>query len=168
MRMKRREIPGGFRFVTFSCERRLPLLGHPAIRELFAWVAMPEHVHLIVRPNDRNPLDRVLEFLKKAVARRVIARWRELGAPILKKIERPDGSRRFWQKGGGFDRNIRDQAELARAIVYIHRNPVERGLVERPQDWKWSSASWWLGLTGCLVHCDPVTQIEVHRRALYM
>jgi len=74
--MRRRELPRGIRFITFSCQRRLPLLRHPAIADvftdslarttaahpfdLFAWVVMPEHVHLLVRPRGGVPLDRVL------------------------------------------------------------------------------------------------------------
>lgn len=154
-RMKRREVPGDLRFITFSCEKRLPLLGNPNIRdlfadrlgamrdlfacELFAWVVMPEHVHLILRPKD-GETEPALTHLKKSVARLVIDRWRDLQAPILKEIERPDGSPRFWQKGGGFDRNIRHDGEFTKEVRYIHRNPVERGLVECSRDWPWSSA----------------------------
>ena len=45
---------------------------------------------------------------------------------------------RFWQKGGGFDRNVRDDAEFSREVRYVHHNPVERALVTRPEDWTWS------------------------------
>jgi putative transposase len=168
--MKRREVAGGTRFVTFSCEHRLPLLGHPTIRdlfasalavarrkfgfELFAWVVMPEHVHLLLRPKEGAGMDRILSFLKKSVAQRVLARWKELDAPVLRAIARPDGSPRFWQKGGGFDRNVRDESELVKEIRYIHRNPVTRGLVARPEDWKWSSARCWLGQQNGQVECD--------------
>jgi putative transposase len=167
--MKRREVPGASRFVTFSCERRLPLLGNSAIRDLFAatlaaakrkfgfdlfaWVAMPEHVHVLLRPPDGLRLDRILSFLKKSVAQQVIRRWRTLNAPVLRRITRPDGSPRFWQKGGGFDRNVRDESEFVKEMRYIHRNPVARGLVTRPEEWKWSSARWWLGQKA-EVECD--------------
>jgi len=46
---------------------------------------------------------------------------------------------RFWQEGPGYDRNIRKDDTLRAAIDYIHRNPVRRGLVGGPSDWKWSS-----------------------------
>jgi putative transposase len=39
-------------------------------------------------------------------------------------------------------------------IDYIHMNPVRRGLVERPEDWPWSSARDWLGLPGCPLPVD--------------
>jgi hypothetical protein len=28
----------------------------------------------------------------------------------------------------------------------MHLNPVRRGLVERPEDWEWSSARWYAGI----------------------
>lgn len=169
--MKRREVLGSVRFITFSCEHRLPLFMNPAIRgvfeaslhtghlrfrfELFAWVVMPEHVHLLMRPPESLTLDRVLSFIKTSVMRRVLSRWKELEAPILTRLARPDGTHRFWQKGGGFDRNVRDENACAKHVRYIHRNPVARGLVERPEDWKSSSIRWWMGQREGEVPCVP-------------
>lgn len=154
-RMQRREIPRGVHFVTFSCTGRLPLLGNPRIRdqftarlarartghrfELFAWVVMPEHVHLLMRPHPEVPVSRVLHSLKFAFAKQVLDRWRELDAPVMPTLCADGREPRFWQRGGGFDRNVRDAAEFTKEIGYIHRNPVKRGLVERPEDWRWSS-----------------------------
>jgi len=155
--------------VTFSCERRLPLLKNPLIADMFvasmcearerfglrlhACVVMPEHVHLLATPSADWPLSRSLLFIKLSVGQRVIRRWRQLEASILERITPPDGPPRFWQKGGGFDRNVRDEAELAKEIRYIHRNPVERGLVDRPELWKWSSVRWWMGIRAGEVAC---------------
>ncbi|HVJ06126.1 MAG TPA: hypothetical protein VM578_10675, partial [Candidatus Saccharimonadales bacterium] len=44
----------------------------------------------------------------------------------------------LWQKRY-YDRNIRDYSEFMEKLRYIHRNPVKRGLCERPQDYRWSS-----------------------------
>ena len=169
-RLKRRENDGEARFVTFSCQRRLPLLSNRAIAglfvwamarahrerglELFAWVIMPEHVHLLVRPQEGTTLTLILRSLKMSVARRVLAHWTELRAPILERIDDGHGNPRFWQKGGGFDRNVRNDAELCREIRYIHQNPVKRGLVQRPEDWPWSSVRWWMGAREGEVECD--------------
>jgi putative transposase len=169
--MTRREIPGGVRFITFSCQRRLPLLSHPLAAdtfaqsldgarrrlgfELFAWVVMPEHIHLLVRPPHGVPLDRVLLSIKLGVATRVLAQWKSVGAPMLRDITRADRTPRFWQKGGGFDRNVRDTGEFMKDVHYIHRNPVERGLAERPEDWRWSSVRWWMGRRDGELECDP-------------
>ena len=46
---------------------------------------------------------------------------------------------RFWQTGGGYDRNVFTEQQLLQKIAYIHQNPVRRRLVERPGDWQWSS-----------------------------
>ncbi len=54
--------------------------------------------------------------------------------------------RRFWQPGGGYDRNIDDVETLLSMIEYFHLNPVRRGLVERAIDWEWSSARWYAGI----------------------
>ena len=56
------------------------------------------------------------------------------------------GSVRFWQRGGGYDRNIHTENELEEKIVYIHENPVRRGLVLQATDWRWSSARWYAGV----------------------
>ena len=42
-----------------------------------------------------------------------------------------------------YDRFIRDEAHFARALDYIHRNPVAAGLCEAASDWEWSSAREW-------------------------
>jgi putative transposase len=44
----------------------------------------------------------------------------------------------FWQKRY-YDRNLRDSREFTIKLRYLHRNPVKRGLVVNPEDWKWSS-----------------------------
>src|SRR5262249_17301291 len=63
--------------------------------------------------------------------------------------------RLFWQSGGGFVRNIVEPRTLMAMIDCIHMNPVRRGLVERPTDWKWSSAGWYAGVNrgGAEPHC---------------
>ena len=46
---------------------------------------------------------------------------------------------RFWQRGGGHDRNLRSDRDVHEKIQYIHENPVRRGLVAQPEGWPWSS-----------------------------
>lgn len=157
--MKRREDPADVRFVTFSCERRLPLLGAPEYRNVFArslrearerlgfrllaWVGMPEHVHLLIMPPQGAALAPALKSLKLSVQQRVLRLMRQRGDPLAVQIIRPDGAPRFWQKGGGFDRNVRSESELQQEIRYTHRNPVVRELVASPHEWRWSSVRWW-------------------------
>jgi len=59
----------------------------------------------------------------------------QLVAPSKGSVEN-----RFWQQGGGFDRNVPDEDALGNMINYIHMNPVRRGLCESMFDWPFSSA----------------------------
>lgn len=171
-RLRRYEIAHQPRFLTFSCYHRLPLLSNDAIKSRFvehmrtakardcfrliAWVVMPDHVHLIIVPNHAMAsMEQVLTRLKGDFAREVIGRWKELDAGILHRITRANGCRRFWQHGGGYDRNIRDENELWEKIEYIHANPVRRGIVPETIDWPWSSARWYAGdRAGSLIEID--------------
>ena len=65
--------------------------------------------------------------------------------PRITRRRGDDTERLFWQSGGGYDRNITEPKTLMQVIEYIHLNPVRRGLVERADQWKWSSAAWFLG-----------------------
>ena len=47
---------------------------------------------------------------------------------------------RFWQRGGGYDRNITTHEEIVEKINDMHNNPVTRQLCDTPLDWIWSSA----------------------------
>jgi len=168
-RMRRYEHDGRARFVTFSTYRRLPLFLKGAIKDrfaehlelarrrdrfaLFAWVVMPEHVHLILWPREVT-VSRTLLVLKRTFAREVLRRWRDLNAPILSRLQDDQGRLRFWQRGGGYDRNIRDRDELQRKIAYVNENPVRRGLVDRATEWEWSSARWCEGDRRGMVKLD--------------
>ncbi len=169
-RMQRWEIAGEVRFITFSCQRRLPLLASARMCEVFmdalgaarlrygvrvfAWVLMPEHVHLLLMPRGDSTIETFLRSLKMAVAKRAIEGWKKTGSPMLEKVADSAGSPRFWQAGGGFDRNVRSRSEFAQEVAYIHRNPVKRGLVSKPEEWRWSSVRWWMGERDGEFACD--------------
>jgi putative transposase len=153
-KLERHSVSGTARFLTFSCFGRMPLFGNDRIKDRFvdhlcrateawsvsvlSWVIMPEHVHLVVLP-EGVPMDRFLRSLKTPFAREVIQRWRDLNAPVLSRTQASEGSHRFWQVGGGYDRTVMGD-ELLEKIRYCHANPVTRGLCSRSIDWSWSSA----------------------------
>ncbi|MCC5824174.1 MAG: hypothetical protein LAT64_04195 [Phycisphaerales bacterium] len=101
----------------------------------------------------------MLRTLKTGLAKRVIARWRELSAPVLEKITDPNGQARFWQRGGGYDRNIFTMDEFHEKLVYIQANPVRSGLVDHETGWKWSSTRWWAGDRADAVPCDNLVSV---------
>ena len=171
------------RELTFSCFDRYKFLNSDRTRhwfvealdaerknwpiDLWAWVLMPEHVHLLVAPH--YPDVAVGQFegkIKERVARKAI-RWLEAYAPEwIPKITVQEGSRtrrRFWQPGGGYDRNIDQFDTLESVIGYFHMNPVRRGLVDRPVDWEWSSARWYHGLRPVHLEMDATLPMIVER-----
>lgn len=153
-------VPGAARELTFSCYHRLPLLRGDTIKkwfvdnldearkelglEVWAYVLMPEHVHLLVFPlSEEFTVPKVLARIKQPIAHRALTALRARSSSLLEQLEerRPDGSssHRFWQRGGGYDRIMDSSKVIANSIEYCHQNPVKRGLVETCVDWKWSS-----------------------------
>lgn len=165
-RPHRRNInePGHAHELTFSCYHRFPFLSGDGPCEwlakaielarvrlefdVWAWVFMPRHVHLIVHPRrETYDMATIRRLIKEPVARQAIADMREHTPEWLPKIERRRGKRKellFWQSGGGYDRNITEGETLLRMISYIHENPVRKGFVTRGCEWKWSSAAWFV------------------------
>lgn len=128
--------------------------------DIWAFVIMPEHVHILVHP--RKPFRDIEDIrleMKASPATRIIEHLTQTSSPLLKEITRQRGTkteRLVWQSGGGYDRNIDNPSTLAKSINYIHLNPVRKGLVQRPEDWKWSSAAWYAGSTDVPLIPDPI------------
>jgi len=105
---------------------------------------MPEHVHLLLHPDsDKYSISEIMQFIKGPFARRILAFWRKHDPHRLQGLHVMSGKRksnRFWQAGGGFDRNLYKMERIIKAIDYIEYNPVHRGLVSEPAHWAWSSA----------------------------
>jgi putative transposase len=143
--LKRFQQTGHSHFVTFSCYHRRPLFTPDPAKRIFelalervrrkfglcvyAYVVMPEHVHLLVSEPERAMLADALKSLKQGVSRRLIGE-----------------AEHFWQKRY-YDFNVRNYRQFVEKLGYIHHNPVKRGLCERPQDWEWSSFRQYA--TGC-------------------
>ena len=108
-----------------------------------AYVVMPEHVHLLLSEPGRNTLAVVIQMLKQITSH---------------KLKVP-GAPRFWQTRY-YDFPVWSEPKHVETLRYIHRNPVKRGLVARPEDWRWSSFLQWA--TGC----DGRVEIECPSTAL--
>ncbi|MBI3839828.1 MAG: transposase [Planctomycetia bacterium] len=108
---------------------------------------MPEHVHLVIWPHRSARISSILKTLKQSVSQRAF-HWLNKHEPkFFQRLEdvQPNGRRilRFWQRGGGYDRNLRSAADVHEKIEYIHNNPVRRGLADRASSWRWSSFHAW-------------------------
>jgi putative transposase len=133
--LERRQGRGDLHFVTFSCFHRLAYLESAGSRDLFedalqkvgrsyrfdvvGYVVMPEHVHLLVSEPGRELLSAALQALKVSVTRR-------------------SKMRPFWLPRY-YDFNVLTEEKRLEKLNYIHWNPMKRGLVDRPEDWRWSS-----------------------------
>lgn len=174
---------GQARYLTFSCfanrpflraERtcrwtleRLTALHAEGDFDLWAYVVMPTHCHVIILPHDPTSVPQFLYRWKKSVANRAVAWVQRHATSRLAQMEdrQPSGRHayRFWQRGGGYDRNIITVGELHEKIRYIHANPVRWGLVDDPLDYQWSSARAWAeGVDGpAPIDRDTLPPLEV-------
>jgi len=126
--------------------------------DLWAWVIMPDHVHLLICP--RKPvyqIDDILQSIKQPVSKKAI-RYLELHAPaFLKKltvINKNRTYRHLWQPGPGHDSNQIDPMAVHETIDYLHLNPVRANLVQLATDWLYSSARDWAGFDDVIMRVD--------------
>jgi putative transposase len=133
--LKRYQTSGHDHAINFSCYHHFPYLQLPTSRDLFehslektrikyqfeiyAYVVMPDHVHLLVSEPPTEPLSKAIQALKLSVSKQ--------------SPQRP-----FWQDRY-YDFNVITWRAFNDKRKYIHRNPVRAGLVENPEDWRHSS-----------------------------
>ncbi len=126
---------GCFHFISFTCYHRFQHLCTVPARELFerslesmrrrydfvvcGYVVMPEHVHLLVGEPNKAILSKAIQALKLSVS--------------VQSKERPVWQARY------YDFNVHNEEKRVEKLRYMHRNPVKRGLVAKPEDWPWSS-----------------------------
>ena len=148
-------------FLTFSCYHRQPNFESIASRIVFesalervrqkfglcvyGYVVMPEHVHLLINEPERGTLAQAMQSLKQGVARRLALRAADS----------------FWQ-ARYYDFNLWSERKFTEKLRYIHRNPVKRGLVKRPEIWTWSSFRHYL--SGEVGPVEIESQWTAHRR----
>jgi len=150
-----RRIYGGgdFHFITCSCYQRRALLKSARRRDVFlkileevrkkyrfvvaGYVVMPEHYHLLVgEPKQATP-STVMQVLKQRVAHKLLSQRRRKN-PNQPSLFNDDARAKFWQSRF-YDFNVWSKKKHIEKLRYMHRNPVKRGLVCRPEDWQWSS-----------------------------
>lgn len=120
---------------------------------------MPEHAHLLIWPTSPiYDVSKILATVKLPVTRKAISHVSKTAPSFLKRMRdtQPNGDIhfRFWQRGGGYDRNSVEPCTIWKQIEYIHFNPVRRGLCDRPEDWHWSSAGNYAGVRNAPMTID--------------
>ena len=149
--LKRYYGHGDLHYITCSCYHREPWLNSARRRDLFltileqvrkryalvvvGYVVMPEHFHLLISEPQRGTPSTVMQALKLGFARRVLAELRRRRQPSLWVESSPA---HVWQ-ARFYDFNVWTKRKRVEKLRYMHRNPVVRGLVLEPDQWRWSS-----------------------------
>ena len=94
--------------------------------ELFAACLMPDHLHLLIRPDEVDMI-------------RFVNSWKSL---TTRESWRFGWRGALWQPGI-WDRTIRDPEDFDSTVRYIVENPVDAALVDTPESWPWTWAYYW-------------------------
>jgi REP-associated tyrosine transposase len=145
---RRNFVPGGSYFFTVNLmTRRLQLLTerigalrnafrHTRMRHPFtieAIVILPDHLHAIWTLPEGDPDYATRWRLIKSAFSRALPVTEQVSSSRFFKTERGIWQRRYWEH------TLRDEADFARHVDYIHFNPVKHGYVKRVKDWRYSS-----------------------------
>jgi putative transposase len=146
-------------FITTSCYHRKPFLRTARSRDTFlaileqtreryrfvvvGYVVMPEHIHLLLTEPEVGTPSTVMQVLKQRTARALLPK-RKRRNPRQRNLFGYEPKRRaFWQ-ARSYDLNVWTTKKRVEKLRYLHRNPVKRGLVESPEQWRWSSYRFYL------------------------
>lgn len=156
--------PGQMQFITASTYRRTPLFLSGRFCRCFVqrleevrreehfrlagWVLMPDHFHLLIRPEPAQAVPLIMKALKEETARRILKILRQnLHHPwcckTLTRLQLPSSVHdqsnfRLWQRRF-YPFNIFTEKKFQEKLDYMHVNPVKAGLVSSPGEWPWSS-----------------------------
>jgi putative transposase len=136
--LKRYQQTNHHHFITFSCYKRQPFLHTSTSKDIVqqileqtrqrqglqiaAYVLMPEHIHLLTNEPSTGTLATFLQIFKQSTSRQL----------------KHHDQKQLWQRRY-YDFNVSSVDKYIEKLQYIHRNPVQRGLVSRPEDYRWSS-----------------------------
>lgn len=161
--------------VTCSIVNWLPLFSIPATVQiildslefhqqqrgltLYAYVVMENHLHLVCQ-SDQLPQN--MRTFKSYTARQIIDLLKKNGNSFyLNKLKQQklghhrDSEFQLWQEGYHPKQIIGDDM-LIQKIEYVHNNPIKRGYVDNPEDWRYSSAADYYGQKGVI----PITKFK--------
>ena len=130
---------------------------------IYAYVIMPDHLHAIT--DSALKPSRVLQYINGIISRRVIDHLKERGHNAsLQKLQRESGARghrySLWEHHSNV-LPVFSEDMLMQKVNYIHQNPVRAKLVERAEEYPWSSARIW---KHCALEDEPLI-VDIDRIA---
>jgi len=176
---QRHYSPGQLQFVTTSTYRRVPLFLSERFRRgfvetlrrlrqemgflLLGWVLMPEHFHLLLKPEPAEATSLILKRLKEEAATHILQTLREHRqypwcGKMLAQLRLPptvhdESHYRVWQRRF-YPFNVYSEKKRLEKLNYMHNNPVKHGLVKEPGDWPWSSWRFYFLQDGSVLEMD--------------
>jgi len=135
---------------------------------LYVFVIMPNHIHIIVRILEGHTLSNVIRDFKKHTARQIIRQYQAEGNQrVLAFLEQaashiPNQRYKVWEDG--YDaRDVFSPGFLRQKMEYCHNNPCQPHwrLVERPDLYPWSSARYYLLDEPAIIAVDDVRELLV-------
>ncbi len=116
---------------------------------IYAWCIMSNHVHLIISAKENNISDVLGDFKKytskqiiQAILNNLAESRREWMLNIFKQageVNSRNTNYQLWQQDNQ-PKIILTEAFAAQKLNYIHDNPVETGIVEKAEEYVYSSA----------------------------
>jgi putative transposase len=156
MNYRRAKIAGACYFFTVVTHERRPIFQDAEAIALFeiglnrirdrhpfkvdAFVILPDHIHSIwTLPDGDADYSKRWRLIKEAFTKPFVRQFQPstVSASRRAKGEQAVWQRRFWEHA------IRDDADFAAHVDYIHYNPVRHGLVTAARDWPYSTFSAW-------------------------
>jgi putative transposase len=101
--------------------------------EIFGMVVLPDHIHLIIRPDKIDEYPKIISRIKHYFSRNINCSKNNLTESKIKKREKGIWQRRYWEH------TILDEKDLYNSLDYIHYNPVKHGYTKAAKDWEYSS-----------------------------
>ncbi|TAM83659.1 MAG: hypothetical protein EPN47_05995 [Acidobacteria bacterium] len=174
-------IPGELQFITSSVYRRAPLFRSERFCRCFAdtlaearkatgslligWVLMPDHFHLLLKPESAEATSRIIQRLKSRTATSILKELREnqdrkwrrkmLARLALPPAVHDESHHRLWQRRF-YPYGIYSEKKQLEKLDYMHHNPVARRLVSSPGEWSWSSWRFYFLEDSTLIAMDRV------------
>jgi len=106
---------------------------------VIGYVVMPEHIHLLIGEPERGNPSVVMQAVKQGFARRLRRRLRMRSDPRHCGLWSIDTDKaHVWQRRF-YDFVVWSERKRTQKLLYMHHNPVMRGLVLEPGQWRWSS-----------------------------
>lgn len=162
-------------FITSTILEELPILCKPQVAQilldqfvfmqqnknviLYSYVIMPNHFHAIVKGDD---LSNSLRLTKSYAARRILTYLKDNGhsrwltkLKFNKRNHKVGRTDQVWEEGL-HPKQLISNKMVAQKMEYVHFNPVKSGFVDKPEDWRYSSARDYSGMDGLI----PATLFE--------